>query len=98
MSEIIGDDEQRELADTVYDFPCFIPVTVIGSDHPSLYEKLEDALRYIQDGAEFEIVSGHSSKKGKYISFKISLLIGGAEELLEKRNFLRNLDGVLLVI
>ena len=98
MDDIIDENDQLELANRVYAFPCLVPFTIIGGDLPSFHENLTEALRYIQDGAEFEITSVQASKKGKYNSFRIRIMIADAEELLEKRTFLRNLDGVVLVM
>jgi putative lipoic acid-binding regulatory protein len=102
MSDMENTFDEREdsldLINTLYAFPCFIPVTVIMQGGDSSRKTLEEALRYTQDGAPFEIESARESGKGKYVSYKISLMISSAEALIERRDFLRNLEGVFLVL
>ena len=91
-------EDSLDLINTLYAFPCSIPVAVIMQNCYPFRAGLEEALRYAQDGAPFRVESARESGKGKYVSYKISLMISSAEELIERRDFLRKLEGVLLVL
>jgi putative lipoic acid-binding regulatory protein len=86
-----------EAMEKEYKFPGFYPITLIAKSDLKFFAHLSAALEYEQDGKDFEI-SERPSKKKNYISYRISVFVNSADEALKRKEFLRGLDGVLLML
>lgn len=80
-----------------YDFPGYYPITLIARNDDTFSSNLQAALEYEQDGAGFEITE-RPSRKNNYISYRITVYVDSAEEALQRKDFLRELAGVLVML
>ena len=89
------DDIIRAMEDE-YTFPCFYPITLIARSDLKFLAHLHAALEYEQEGAEFNI-SERASRKKNYMSYHLSVYVRSADEALRRKEFLRQLAGVLVM-
>lgn len=80
-----------------YHFPCFYPVVVIARNETAFAQRLEAALVYEQDGDEYTITQRPSSQHN-YISYRIEMFVQSAEIALRRKEFLRNVEGVMVLL
>lgn len=86
-----------EAMEEKYTFPGYYPVTLIARSDLKFYAQLHAALEYEQDGNDFEI-DEQPSRRNNYISYRIKLFVQSADEALNRKEFLRKLTGVLVML
>lgn len=97
MNEMIDDREKLLAAmKEEYTFPGYYPITLIAASDLKFHAHLHAALEYEQEGAEFTIAERPSSKKN-FVSYRIMVFVHSAEQALKRKEFLRALDGVLVM-
>ena len=97
MSMTGDKDQLLEAMRNEYTFPGYYPITLIARSDLKFYAHLHAALEYEQEGRDFEIKERASSKKN-YMSYRIKVFVRSAEEALERKEFLRSLAGVLVML
>lgn len=80
-----------------YHFPCFYPVVIIARNESAFAQRLEAALVYEQDGDDYTITERPSSQNN-YISYRIEMFVQSAEVALRRKEFLRNVQGVMVLL
>ena len=78
-------------------FPGFYPITLICRNDPTVAVRLEAAIVYHQEGAPYTIERIPSSK-ASYMSWRITLHVDDAEQALERKDALRAVDGVMVML
>jgi putative lipoic acid-binding regulatory protein len=67
--------DNRANEETSIDYPCEWIYKVIGSDKESVH----NAIASIIQGNKCQIDDSNSSKSGKYLSFDVTVMVGGEE-------------------
>ena len=80
-----------------YNFPGKYPITLIANGDLKFFAQLNAALEELLGTSDFDIRQRDSSKKN-YVSYRITIHVESAEEALEHKEFLRTMEGVLLML
>ena len=89
--------ELLKAMEEVYDFPCFYPASVIAKAGEEFLQRLRKALDYELEGREYKITKKQSSS-GNYISYRIELFVDSADMALDMKDFIRKVEGVIVLM
>ena len=81
----------------VYEFPCFYPASVIAKAGEDFLARLRKALDYELEGREYKITKKQSTR-GNYISYRIELFVDSADMALDMKEFIRKIEGVIILM
>ncbi len=92
--------DREQLLDAMraaHDFPGFYPITLICRNDPVVDARLESAIIFHQDGAPYTCEK-HPSSKDAYMSWRIAVYVVDAEQALERKDALRAVEGVMVML
>ena len=84
--------------DLKIDFPCSYPIKVIGVSKKISKDSVYRISRLHFKGISFEDIHQRYSRKGNYVSFRLSVLAEGEEQLKAFHRNLMKLDGIKMVL
>jgi putative lipoic acid-binding regulatory protein len=80
-----------------HEFPGLYPIVLIARKDDAFDETLRAALEYHQDGAAY-VITRRPSTKASYMSYHIDVDVDDAEAALERKEALKALEGVLVML
>ena len=84
--------------DLKIDFPCSYPIKVIGVSAKISKDSVYRISRLYLKEIRFEDIEQQYSRKGNYVSFRLSVLAEGEDQLRAFHRNLMELDGIKMVL